>query len=137
MSYTSRERYQYKYVFPSDDILAFDDSEHNHDTLTYVKQVEFTLKNKINPNSIFKIYCQIKAEHAGTTAYVDWRHNNNSVGEYSNVGTAWTPKTANIALDLKVNDTIEIYTKTDTVNSDVYVKEVRLQGFTSLFEQTV
>jgi len=134
MGYTSRERFDYRWYYPSNTAQSSETPEQaTASTATMVKLAELTLKNNINSTSRFRFSFWMKCATTGTCeVYL----NDVSVGTTQTRTGGYQQKVEDINISIKRGDRIQVYGKTNNAVSPCFVKMLQMQGEFSYFEDT-
>jgi len=136
MSYESRQRYDYKYFYPSDTVQATTGATvENSSSTTMVKLLELTSINSIHPESTFRIKFDLRSDSGIQNVEGRIYINDTAVGTLR-ACQAWTTYTEDLTTTgWKLGDRIQIYARALGA-WNVEVKQLKICGESSLWENT-
>jgi hypothetical protein len=137
MSYTNRQVTTNFYYSPYDTVIASSEPEATTTEQVYTKVKEFTLRNSINANSLFRITFSMRRV-AGATGVAGRIYVNGVAVGTERTDNALTSYTEDIAsTNWKVGDTISIYAKTGSVATTVGISLFYIKGSQQQWENTL
>ena len=133
MAYTTRQRYDYKYYYPSDTVLAWSPDEYSTTSDTYSLKNELELVNTIHPDSRFRFLFDLNSP-AGSQAIGKIYKNGIAIGtEQTRIG-AYETKTEDIDIgNWRQGDKVQLYLKSNAGGNLANCKNLKISGTPSLW----
>jgi len=136
MSYTNRQRYDYKYYYPSDTVLAFSDTTTSTTNTTPTKVCELQLKNDIQGTSNFRFKFAIKCVSGGN-GYGRVYRNGTAIGSTQTRAGDWQDYSEDLTTTgWHRGDLIQLYVWADATHV-AWGKNLAVCGTSSLWEITL